>query len=80
MPRSARVKRVLDDAAQFTPAEREDLAQGLCQPLVFTEEDMERQRQAVRRFLEIPTFRSGSSDVSSDKYAALHDRRHSDDG
>jgi len=80
MPRSARVKKVLEQAAELTPAEREELAQELGQPLVFTEEDMERQRQAVRRFLEIPTFHSGSSDVSSDKYAALHDRRHSDDG
>jgi hypothetical protein len=72
MPRSARVQTFLTEAS---PAEREELAQELGEPLVITDEDLRRQQEAIRRFLEVPTFSSGSSDVSSDKYAALHKHR-----
>jgi hypothetical protein len=78
MSRSARVQKIIDEAAGLTAAERAELAEELSKPLVFTKEDLERQRQAVLEFLAIPTFHSGASDVSSDKYAALH--RHRRDG
>jgi hypothetical protein len=76
MSRSARVQKIIDEAARLTPAERAELAEELSEPLVFTKEELERQRRAVLDFLAIPTFHSGSSDVSSEKYGALHKRRH----
>jgi len=76
MSRSARVQKIIDEAAELTPEERAELAEELNKPFEASKEDMEKQRRAVLDFLAIPTFQSGSSDVSSDKYAARHRRRH----
>jgi hypothetical protein len=74
MPRSARVLKVLEEAAEFTPAERAELAEELAKPIVFTKEDMARQRKAIRGFLAIPTVAGTDPNASSDKYAVLkHD-------
>jgi hypothetical protein len=39
MSRSARVQKIIDEAASLTPAERAELAEELSKPLVFTKED-----------------------------------------
>ena len=74
MARSARVQQVLKETATFTSAERAELAEGLAKPIVFTEADMDRQRNAILEFLAIPTFSGTDPNASSDKYAFLkHD-------
>jgi hypothetical protein len=71
---SARVQKLLDEAATFSAAERAELAAELSKPLVFTKEDMERQREAVLEFLAIPTFAGPDPKASEDKYAFLAKR------
>ena len=74
MARTARVQRILEEAAELTPAERAELAEELAKPIVFTEEDMARQRKAILGFPAIPTVAGTDPNASSAKYAVLkHD-------
>jgi hypothetical protein len=74
MASSARVQKILEEAATFSPAERAELAEELSKPMVFTKTDMERQRNAIEEFLALPTVRGTDPDASADKYGVLeHD-------
>ncbi|HVV53366.1 MAG TPA: hypothetical protein VHO06_27160 [Polyangia bacterium] len=71
MALSARVQKILNEAAAFTPAERAELAAEFSKPLVFTDADMDRQRRAILEFLSVVTVSGTDPDTSSDKYAVL---------
>jgi hypothetical protein len=74
MARSARVQQILEETAEFTSAERAELAEELAKPLAFTAADVDRQRKAILEFLAIPPFSGADPNASSDKYAFLkHD-------
>ena len=74
MALSARVQKVLDEVASFSPAERAELAAKLGTSIVFTKEDMAQQRKAIQEFLAIPTVAGTDPGASADKYAILkHD-------
>ena len=74
MARSARVQRIIEEAATLSPAERAELAAELSTPVVFTKADLDRQRKAIQEFLAIPTVHGTDPDTSADKYAVLkHD-------
>ena len=67
---SARVQKLLDEAATFSPTERAELAAELSRA-VFTKEFRARQRKAILEFLAMPTVAGTDPKVSSDKYAFI---------
>ena len=65
---SPRVQRLVEEAADLSPAERLALIKELVGSIDVSKEQMDRQRRAVLQFLALPTARSGTPDVSSNKY------------
>ena len=65
---SARVGKLVEEAADRSPAERLVLIKELVGSIDVSKEQIDRQRRAVLQFLAIPTAKSGTPDASSNKY------------